>query len=71
MQIPKALFIQTIEPRNVHLDVHSKEKHTGVIKAKYKLAGNHLPTGGTLFWIYTSQDETYPQDKNDYAFIPQ
>jgi len=75
MLLPKPLFLQTIEVRNVHLDVHSKEKRTGIVKQKYKLAGNRFPTGGFLFWVYTSQDETYPKNRtvifnhpSDYEF---
>lgn len=63
MQLPQQLFLQTIEVRNVHLDVHSKEKSTGVTKPKYKLAGNRFPTGGTIFWVYTSSGEAYPKDR--------
>lgn len=63
MQLPRQLFLQTIEVRNVHLDVHSKERGTSVTKPKYKLAGNRFPAGGTIFWVYTSSDEVYPKNK--------
>lgn len=55
MQLPKQLVVQGIVARNIHLDVHSAEKGTGVIKPKYKLAGNRFPTGGILFWVHTSK----------------
>ncbi|MDR0591057.1 MAG: hypothetical protein LBG75_00600 [Candidatus Nomurabacteria bacterium] len=64
MPLPKNLFLQTVEERNVHLDVHSEEKRTGVIKPKYKLAGNRLPVGGVLFWVSTSANYGYPSHKS-------
>lgn len=59
MNLPQSLFIQTIEARNIHLDVHSHEKGTGVVKRKYKLAGNRFPGGGMLFWVSTHKSNVY------------
>lgn len=61
--LPKELMLQTVEARNVHLDVHSLEKSTNVVKPKYKLAGNRFPGGGILFWVSTHKSSTYPKDK--------
>lgn len=73
MNLPQPLFIQTIEARNIHLDVHSHEKSTGVVKPKYKLAGNRFPGGGILFWVSTHKSNVYSVHKtvkytypNDY-----
>ncbi len=61
--LPKDLMLLTIEPRNVHLDVHSQEKDTRVVKPKYKVAGNRFPDGGVLFWVSTHKSYTYPEDR--------
>lgn len=63
MILPKDLMLQTVEARNIHLDVHSQEKGTTVVKPKYKLAGNRFPGGGMLFWVSTHKSYTYPKDR--------
>lgn len=63
MNLPQPLFIQTIEARDIHLDVHSHEKGTGVVKPKYKLAGNRFPGGGILFWVSTHKSNVYSTHK--------
>jgi hypothetical protein len=61
--LPKELMLLTIEQRNVHLDIHSQEKDTKVVKPKYKVAGNRFPNGGVLFWVSTHKSYTYPRTK--------
>lgn len=70
MQIPSEIILQTIEVRNIHLDVHSHEKGTGVVKRKYKLAGNRFPGGGVLFWVSTHKEYVYPKDKRVKYIYP-
>lgn len=75
MFLPKEIAVKAVVRRNVHYDRKSKELSTGIIKAKYKLAGTVIPGDeGILFWIFTSKPGRYPADKtveltrNDYKW---
>lgn len=43
MELPNEVLLSKIAKRGLYYDKKSKEETTGVIKPKYKLAGNNIP----------------------------
>lgn len=59
MELPDHVLLGKLQSQHTYFDRKSEERGTGVVKGKYKVAGNILPTLGVYaFFPLTSKYET-------------
>lgn len=71
MRLPGRLRIHSIDIQKIYFDKKSEEQGTGIIKEKYKIAGNKLPTLNICtFFMMTSNRESC-KSQFTVTFTPQ